>query len=211
MLHLLLRCCCWKIYTSLESDVKSWHLLPCSNPNPNRFASVLLLFKSKAAAARYWVSGTNTGSGWHWQSNSKRCTRSCSGLKTFRIRLESALKKYIGTHLVRQAQDASSRGVTVPPLCPTPIWQAHVISKENSCFYLLSCLDIEICLPKSALGTSSDSGRWHLTGDILVYLMNRAIMCLFFYYLTNEMTWSLNFYKCSTTEITLQTCEMYYW
>ena len=90
-----LRCCCRRIYTSLESDVKSWHLLPCSNPNPNRFASVLLLFKSKAAA-RYWVSGTNTGSGWHWQSNSKRCTRSCSGLKTFRI-LRLATPSWNGT------------------------------------------------------------------------------------------------------------------
>jgi hypothetical protein len=52
-------------------------------------------------------------------------------------------------------------------LCPTPIWWAHVISKENSCFYLLSCLDIEICPPKPALGRSSDSWWWHLTGDIL--------------------------------------------
>ena len=54
-------------------------------------------------------------------------------------------------------QDASSRGVTIPPLCPTPMWQADIISKENNCFYLLSCWDIEIHPPKSVLDTSSDS------------------------------------------------------
>ena len=56
-------------------------------------------------------------------------------------------------------QDASSRCVTVLSLCPTPIWRVHIISKENSCFYLLSCLDIEICPPKSAMGTSRNLGR----------------------------------------------------
>ena len=62
-------------------------------------------------------------------------------------------------HFSDNLQDASSRGVTVLPLCQTPIWWAYVNSKENSCFYLISCLDIEIRLPKSALGTSSDSRR----------------------------------------------------
>ena len=63
----------------------------------------------------------------------------------------------------------NSRGVTVPPLCPTPFWQGHVISKKNSYFYLISCLDLEIHPPKLALGTISDSGWWHLTRDILVF------------------------------------------
>ena len=49
----------------------------------------------------------------------------------------------------------------------------HVISKENNIFYLLSCLDIEIQIPKSALGSwaqvaTCNLGRGHLTGDILL-------------------------------------------
>ena len=49
-------------------------------------------------------------------------------------------------------QNVSSKGVTILPLCPTPIWRAHLFSKESSCFYLLSCLDIEIHPPKLVLG-----------------------------------------------------------
>ena len=72
-----------------------------------------------------------------------------------------------------QAFFASSRCVTIPPLCPTPIWRTYIISEENSCFYLLSCLDIEIHPVNSELGASSDSGWWHLTGDILVQSLSK--------------------------------------
>ena len=83
--------------------------------------------------------------------------------------MHGGLKPEKRCNLGKLHQDASSMGVTVPPLCPTPIWQAHVISTENIWFYLLSCLDIEIRPPKLVLGTSSDSARPPppLTGDIL--------------------------------------------
>ena len=66
-----------------------------------------------------------------------------------------------------------------PRMHPVGVWPSRLCAqlqfgrrmlsqKRTVVFIYFLVLDIEIRPPKSVLGTSSNSGWWHLTGDILL-------------------------------------------